>query len=41
VAIRDTFASARRQLQDYVKRLRGDVKAHEPRHRHGFGTSGP
>jgi ribosome-associated translation inhibitor RaiA len=28
VAIRDAFASARRQLQDYVKRLRGDVKTH-------------
>jgi ribosome-associated translation inhibitor RaiA len=29
VAIRDAFGSARRQLQDYVKRLRGDVKTHE------------
>ena len=28
VAIRDTFASARRQLQDYVERLRGEVKTH-------------
>ena len=28
VAIRDSFKSARRQLQDYVKRLRGDVKTH-------------
>ncbi len=28
VAIRDAFASARRQLQDYVKRMRGEVKHH-------------
>ena len=30
VAIRDAFSSARRQLQDYVRRLRGDVKSHLP-----------
>ena len=30
VAIRDAFDSARRRLQDYVRRLRGDVKEHEP-----------
>ena len=29
VAIRDAFASARRQLQDYVQRLRGEVKTHQ------------
>ncbi len=28
VVVRDAFASARRQLQDYVKRLRGEVKHH-------------
>ena len=28
VAIRDAFGSARRQLQDHVKRMRGDVKSH-------------
>jgi ribosome-associated translation inhibitor RaiA len=28
VAVRDAFGSARRQLQDYVKRLRGEVKTH-------------
>ncbi len=28
VAIRDSFAAARRQLQQYVRRLRGEVKAH-------------
>lgn len=41
VAIRDAFGSARRQLQDYVQRLRGDVKTHEPPLRHGFGPGGP
>lgn len=29
VAIRDAFGSARRQLQDYARRLRGEVKSHE------------
>jgi cold shock CspA family protein len=29
VAIRDAFDSARRQLEDYVRRRRGAVKAHE------------
>lgn len=29
VAIRDAFRSARRQLQDYARRQRGDVKIHE------------
>jgi cold shock CspA family protein len=29
VALRDAFDSARRQLEDYVRRQRGDVKAHE------------
>jgi ribosome-associated translation inhibitor RaiA/cold shock CspA family protein len=30
VVVRDTFKAARRQLEDYVHRHRGDVKAHEP-----------
>jgi ribosomal subunit interface protein len=29
VAIRDAFDAARRQLEDHVRRLRGDVKTHE------------
>ena len=29
VAIRDAFDAARRQLEDHVRRARGDVKAHE------------
>lgn len=28
VAVRDAFREARRQLEDYVRRLRGDVKSH-------------
>lgn len=30
VAIRDAFKAARRELQDYARRQRGQVKAHEP-----------
>jgi len=30
VAIRDAFNSARRQLEDYERRRRGQVKTHEP-----------
>jgi ribosomal subunit interface protein len=29
VAVRDAFDAARRQLEDYVRRRRGDVKTHE------------
>ncbi|MFG0333022.1 MAG: HPF/RaiA family ribosome-associated protein [Maioricimonas sp. JB049] len=29
VAVRDAFKSARRQLKDYVHKLRGEVKTHE------------
>lgn len=29
VALRDTFDAARRQLEDYVRKLRGKVKTHE------------
>jgi len=29
VTIRDAFNAARRQLEDYVRKLKGDVKAHE------------
>jgi len=28
VAIRDAFAAAQRQLQDYAREKRGDVKSH-------------
>ena len=30
IAIRDAFDAAARQLKDYVRRQRGDVKAHAP-----------
>ncbi len=30
VAIRDAFAAAGRQLEDYARKMRGDVKNHEP-----------
>jgi ribosomal subunit interface protein len=31
VALRDAFDAAYRQLEDYARKLRGDVKKHEPR----------
>jgi ribosome-associated translation inhibitor RaiA len=31
VAIRDAFNAVRRRLEDYIRRRRGVVKAHEPR----------
>ncbi len=33
VALRDAFDAAKRQLEDYARKLRGDVKTHEPRRR--------
>ncbi len=33
VALRDAFDAAKRQLEDYARKLRGDVKKHEPRRR--------
>ncbi len=40
VAVRDAFKAMRRQLEDYVRNLRGDVKVHDEgpigeRHHHG------
>jgi len=36
VAVRDAFRAARRQLEDYVRRLGGRIKTHAaPPHRHG------
>ncbi len=31
VALRDAFDAAKRQLEDYVRKLRGDVKTHAPK----------
>lgn len=30
VAIRDSFAAAARRLEDHIRRVRGDIKQHEP-----------
>lgn len=30
VAVQDAFGAAKRKLEDYVRRMRGDVKTHEP-----------
>lgn len=31
VALRDAFDAAKRQLEEYARKLRGDVKTHEPK----------
>lgn len=31
VALRDAFDAAKRRLEDYARKIRGDVKKHEPR----------
>ena len=31
VALRDAFNAARRQLEDYAQKLRGDIKTHAPK----------
>ncbi|WP_435626450.1 ribosome hibernation-promoting factor, HPF/YfiA family [Candidatus Ferrigenium straubiae] len=33
VALRDAFDAAKRRLEDYARKIRGDIKAHEPRRR--------
>jgi len=33
VALRDAFDAAKRQLEDYARKMRGDIKAHEPKNR--------
>ena len=35
VALRDAFDAAKRQLEDYARKIRGDVKTHEPSGRLG------
>jgi ribosome-associated translation inhibitor RaiA len=30
LAVRDAFRATRRQLEDYVRRQRGEIKSHEP-----------
>ncbi len=31
VALRDAFDAAQRQLEDYARKMRGDIKTHEPK----------
>lgn len=31
VALRDAFNAAKRQLEDYARKIRGDIKTHEPK----------
>lgn len=31
IALRDAFNAAKRQLEDYVRKIQGKVKAHEPK----------
>ena len=31
VALRDAFDAAKRQLEDYARKIRGDIKSHEPK----------
>ena len=35
VAVRDAFDAAKRRLEDYARKIRGDVKKHEPRRASG------
>lgn len=40
VALRDAFGAAKRQLEDYARKLRGDVKTHEPKRTGESGEAG-
>src|SRR5450759_1707021 len=33
VALRDAFDAAKRQLEDYARKIRGDIKTHAPKNR--------
>ncbi len=35
VALREAFDAAKRQLEDYARKIRGDIKTHEPKPRTG------
>lgn len=41
VALRDAFDAAKRQLEDYARRIRGDVKTHQPAYRPTAGDEEP
>jgi ribosomal subunit interface protein len=40
VALRDAFDAAKRQLEDYARKIRGDVKTHEPKNWKRVNASG-
>lgn len=41
VALRDAFDAAKRQLEDYARKIRGDVKTHQPKPRPVTGDEDP
>lgn len=41
VALRDAFNAAKRQLEDYARKIRGDVKTHEPKRTAEYDRSIP
>ncbi len=41
VALRDAFDAAKRQLEDYARKIRGDVKTHQPKPRPVAGDEDP
>lgn len=41
VALRDAFNAAKRQLEDYARKIRGDVKTHEPKRAAEYNSSIP
>ncbi|MBI3481128.1 MAG: ribosome-associated translation inhibitor RaiA [Nitrosomonadales bacterium] len=38
VALRDAFDAAKRKLEDYARKVRGDIKTHEQRRRSDSGS---
>lgn len=41
VALRDAFDAAKRQVEDYARKIRGDVKTHQPKWRAGTSAESP
>ena len=41
IALRDAFDAAKRQLEDYARKMRGDVKTHQPKRRPEASDEGP
>jgi len=40
IALRDAFAAAKRKIEDYARKIRGDVKTHEPKRPREIGDQG-